>query len=116
MDSSAYWFAREFERETVPSAEPHDTERLTGTAGSSKEAKQEKKEGKMREKKGSHERVERERRGRSCLSLRSSWTSYIGNSVSRYKIDLVNCDTSAVSKFKMKIRVTLLYSSGAARM
>ena len=93
-------------RETVPSAEPHDTERLTGTAGSSKEAKQEKKEGKMREKKGSHERVEREWR-RSCLSLRSSWTFYIGNSVSRYKIDLVNCDTSVVSESKMKIKVTL---------
>ena len=46
----------EIERETVPSAEPLDAVRLTGMVGSSKGAKQEEKEGKRREKRGSHER------------------------------------------------------------
>jgi hypothetical protein len=38
-----------------------------------------------------------------CLSMRPSWAFYIGVSVCRYKIELVDCDTSVLSKFEIKM-------------
>jgi hypothetical protein len=43
-----------------------------------------------------------------CLSMRPSWAFYIGVSVCRYKIILVGCNMSIVSKFEIKKKVTLL--------
>jgi hypothetical protein len=92
-----------------PSAEPLDAGRLTGTAGSSKEARQKEERRKTKGKRGSHTRVENENAAEgACLSRRPSWAFYIGVSICRYKIVLVYCDTSVVSKFKIQNEVTLL--------